>query len=169
MQVPARHAVKHTPLQPPFPKEFETAIFGKGCFWSVEQSFWELDGVYTTAAGYAGGALEHPTYSDVCSGETGHAEVVLVVYDPTIIAFERLLQRFWKAHRPYSSSNNDARRHDQYRSVIFTTTPEQLSAATESRKHIQSLLTGDQRVTTEIASAPTFYYAEARHQQYAAK
>ena len=169
MQVPAHHLVKHTSLQPPFPEHLEIAIFGKGCFWGVEESFWELDGVFTTAVGYAGGDLEHPTYAEVCTGDTGHAEVVLVVYDPAVIRYERLLERFWKGHRPIQSNGSLAPSRDQYRSVIFASTPEQLSAASESRDQYQKRLSSSQRITTVIAPAPVFYYAEPKHQQYFAK
>lgn len=169
MRVPQCHFVKNTPLVPPFPENLETAIFGKGCFWGGEQQFWELDGVYTTATGYAGGNLEHPTYADVCAGDTGHAEVVLVVYDPAIVTYERLLRRFWKGHRPIRKKDLFVRARDQYRSIIFTTTEDQILAALASRDRHQNRLPDNVRITTEIAPAPKFYYAEAKHQQYSAK
>lgn len=170
MEVPARHRVKNTPLQPPFPSHLESVIFGRGCFWGVEATFWGISGVYTTAVGYAGGTLEHPTYSDVCGGETGHTEVVLVVYDPGMVSFEKLLDIFWKGHRPYQSSTQKANRKDQYRSVIFTTTEAQRISAVASRDRIQQQCNDkDVCVATEVSPAPVFYYAEARHQQYSAR
>jgi len=169
MRVPDRHFVNGTPLQPPFPQHLETAIFGLGCFWGAEKRFWETKGVYSTAVGYAGGTLEHPTYSDVCGGDTGHAEVVLVVYDPELISYEQLLASFWQRHNPARSirSRNDS--DYQYRSVIFTTSAAQAQAARDSRERYQNALSGDDRVSTEIAPAPEFYYAEQKHQQYSAK
>jgi peptide-methionine (S)-S-oxide reductase len=163
------HRIKQTPLHPPFPDHLESIIFGKGCFWGVEQSFWEIEGVYTTAAGYAGGSFIDPTYHDVCDGNSGHAEVVLVVYNPEIVTLERLLARFWKGHRPLGQKSYKVSKRDQYRSVIYTTTPEQLEAALASRDNHQKTLPDDCQVTTEIRPAPTFYYAEPRHQQYFAK
>lgn len=167
MQVPERHFVKGTPLEPPFPNHMEIAFFGMGCFWGAEKRFWEIDGVYSTAAGYAGGELQHPTYSDVCSGDTGHAEVVLVVYDPEKVSYEQLIDSFWQGHNPARAGSVDSRY--QYRSVVFTTTAKQATAARESRERFQSGLPADRWISTEIAPAPIFYYAEARHQQYSAK
>ena len=164
------HAVKGTRLLPPFPDGLETAIFGKGCFWGVERRFWELGGVYSTAAGYAGGELEHPTYRDVCSGTTGHAEVVLVVYDPAKITYEKLLEVFWNGHRPGKQGRGRIYK-DQYRSVIFTTTAAQETSAQASlQRYQQGLgLADDEQVASEVLPAPTFYYAEQYHQQYQAK
>ena len=169
MRVPERHFVRGTPLSPPFAKHLETAIFGMGCFWGAEKEFWETKGVHSTAVGYAGGILEHPTYSDVCSGNTGHAEVVLVVYDPQTVSYEQLLNRFWRGHSPTQSSRSRDNSDNQYRSIIFTTTAVQAEAALNSRERYQQGFTGNSRVSTEIATAPTFYYAEERHQQYSAK
>jgi peptide-methionine (S)-S-oxide reductase len=168
MRVPDHHFVKGTSLQPPFPEQLQIAIFGRGCFWSVEKRFWEMNGVYSTAVGYAGGTLLHPTYSDVCSGTTGHAEVVQVVYDPQLVSYEQLLNSFWQGHNPGRSSSDDDS-GNQYRSVIFTTTAEQAIAAQESLQRYERGLSGKGCVSTQIVSAPTFYYAEERHQQYSAK
>jgi peptide-methionine (S)-S-oxide reductase len=171
IQVPDSHFVNDTPLQPPFPKGLKTAIFGMGCFWGAEKRFWELEGVYTTAVGYAGGELEHPTYSEICSNDTHHAEVVLVVYDPEVISYERLLKIFWKNHNPTQGFREGNDVGSQYRSVIFTTSTEQHRAAKQSLERYQEALTleGQDRITTEIAPAPPFYYAEEKHQQYLAK
>ena len=170
MQVPDRHFVRGTSLQPPFSKTLETATFGMGCFWGAEKRFWEMTGVYSTAVGYAGGTLEHPTYADVCSGTTGHAEVVLVVYDPQLVSYEQLLDSFWQGHSPGRSLRSGDESSDyQYRSVIFTNSGVQMAAARASRERYQSSLSGDSRVSTQIATAPAFYYAEEKHQQYSAK
>lgn len=169
MRVPESHFVHGTPLTPPFAKHLETAIFGMGCFWGAEKGFWEMEGVYSTAVGYAGGVLEHPTYSDVCSGDTGHAEVVLVVYDPEKVSYEQLLKTFWRGHSPARRSRSSDDSGYQYRSAIFTTMAAQAETAHESRERYENELSGDDRVFTEIADAPTFYYAEEKHQQYSAK
>lgn len=171
MQVPDSHFVNGTPLQPPFPKGMKTAIFGMGCFWGAEKRFWELEGVYTTAVGYVGGNLEHPTYSEVCTGDTHHAEVVLVVYDPEVISYERLLKSFWERHNPTQGFRQGNDVGSQYRSVIFTTSTEQDRVAKQSLDRYQETLSleGQDRISTEIAPAPPFYYAEEKHQQYLAK
>ena len=171
MTVPDSHFVNGTDMTAPFPAGFEVAIFGMGCFWGAEKRFWELEGVYTTAVGYAGGELEHPTYQEVCNGNTGHAEVVLVVIDPSIISYEQLLKNYWEGHNPTQGHRQGNDVGSQYRSVIFTTSDIQLSIASSSLEQYQEQLTiaGYDRITTEIESAPTFYYAEEYHQQYLAK
>src|SRR5271170_4905446 len=169
--VPARHEVLGTPLKGPFPDGVETAIFGMGCFWGAERIFWQASGVYTTAVGYAGGFTPNPTYEEVCSGQTGHTEVVLVVYDPGEISFATLLKTFWEAHDPTQGMRQGNDVGTQYRSAIYTSTPEQRRAAEESRQEYERSLkrAGYAAVTTEIADAPPFYYAEDYHQQYLAK
>ena len=171
MAVPARHFVNGHPLQPPFPPQMQTAVFGLGCFWGAERYFWELDGVYSTAAGYAGGYTPNPTYQEVCSGMTGHNEVVLVVYDPAIIDYERLLKVFWEAHDPTQGMRQGNDVGTQYRSGIYTYTPEQKSQAIAAKEAYQRSLSqaGYGTIGTEIVDAPEFYYAEAYHQQYLAK
>jgi peptide-methionine (S)-S-oxide reductase len=171
MPIPASHFVNGTELEPPFPAGLETAVFGMGCFWGAEKRFWELEGVYTTAVGYAGGSLLHPTYREVCGGDTGHAEVVLVVYDPTVIGYEELLRSFWESHNPTQGFRQGYDIGSQYRSVIIASTDAQLSKAEASRMHYeeQLSLTGHDRITTEIELATSFYYAEEKHQQYLAK
>jgi peptide-methionine (S)-S-oxide reductase len=166
------HFVKGHPLDPPFPPGTEEVLFGMGCFWGAERKFWQAgEGVYVTAVGYAGGATKNATYEDVCSGRTGHAEVVRVVYDPAIISFEALLRLFWESHDPTQGMRQGNDVGSQYRSAIYVTTPEQLAAAEASRTAYQQVLTraGYAPITTEIKSAPPFYYAEAYHQQYLAK
>ncbi len=167
MQVADSHAVLGTPLKGPFPDGMEQVIFGMGCFWGVERLFWELDGVYTTAAGYSGGTTVNPNYEETSSGVTGHAESVLVVYDPEKVSFEELLATFWENHRPTTPFRADGV-GSQYRSAIFTTTPEQLEAAIASRDHYQARLKdrGYTKIHTEIHEADEFYYAEDYHQQY---
>jgi peptide-methionine (S)-S-oxide reductase len=171
IQVPPRHTVLGTPLLPPFPEGSERAIFGMGCFWGAERKFWELDGVYTTAAGYAGGYTKNPTYREVCSGATGHAEVVLVVYDPKKVSYPELLRVFWESHDPTQGMRQGNDAGTQYRSGIYPTTKEQRAAAEESREAFQAELRkkGFGAITTEIADEPPFYYAEDYHQQYLAK
>ncbi|UTV29484.1 peptide-methionine (S)-S-oxide reductase MsrA [Photobacterium atrarenae] len=171
MLVPASHDVHGTTLTPPFPDGLETAIFGMGCFWGAEKRFWTLKGVYTTAVGYAGGDLVHPTYMEVCGRHTGHAEVVLVVYDPAIISYAQLLASFWEGHDPTQGLRQGNDVGSQYRSVIFTTSDEQAEAAHRSREHYEQKLlrAGFNPITTEIKAAPAFYYAEEKHQQYLAK
>jgi len=171
MMVPARHVVLGTPLQPPFPAGIERAVFGMGCFWGAERRFWQLPGVYTTAAGYAGGYTKNPTYREVCSGLTGHAEVVLVAFDPKKISFEELLRVFWESHDPTQGMRQGNDVGTQYRSTIYTSTPEQRRAAEASRDAYQGMLekAGYGRISTELREEPPFYYAEDYHQQYLAK
>jgi peptide-methionine (S)-S-oxide reductase len=166
--VPERHAVLGTPLKPPFPDGTQLAQFGLGCFWGAEQLFWELDGVYTTAVGYSGGHTQNPTYQEVCGGRTGHAETVLVAYDPARISYEDLLRAFWEGHDPTQGMRQGNDMGTQYRSAIYTYTDAQREAALTSREGYQERLreAGHGDITTEIADAPPFYYAEDYHQQY---
>ena len=168
MRVPAKHTVLGNPLKGPFPAGLETAIFGLGCFWGAERKFWQQKGVYTTAAGYAAGLTPNPTYEEVCSGMTGHNEVVLVVFDPKIVSYDALLKLFWESHDPTQGMRQGGDTGTQYRSGIYTTTPAQRKAAEASRDAYQTALTkaGRGAITTEILDAPTFYYAEDYHQQY---
>jgi peptide-methionine (S)-S-oxide reductase len=168
----ARHFVNGHPLDPPFPVGTEEVFFGMGCFWGAERKFWQAgDGVYVTAVGYAGGTTRNATYEDACSGRTGHAEVVRVVYYPAATSFESLLKLFWESHDPTQGMRQGNDVGTQYRSAIYVTTPEQLAAAEASRVAYQRVLTkaGLGAITTEIALAPPFYYAEAYHQQYLAR
>ncbi|WP_363350370.1 peptide-methionine (S)-S-oxide reductase MsrA [Methylocystis echinoides] len=168
----ARHFVNGHPLDPPFPVGTQEALFGLGCFWGAERKFWQAgEAVYVTAVGYAGGTTKNPTYEDVCSGRTGHAEVVRVVYFPTAISFEQLLKLFWESHDPTQGMRQGNDVGTQYRSAIYVSNPEQLAAAEASRAEYQRVLTGAGygAITTEIKQAPPFYYAEAYHQQYLAK
>jgi peptide-methionine (S)-S-oxide reductase len=171
MPVPARHDVLGTPLEPPFPAAIERAVFGMGCFWGAERKFWETDGVYTTAVGYAGGLTPNPTYREVCSGGTGHAEVVLVAFDPAKVAYADLLRVFWENHDPTEGMRQGNDVGTQYRSTIYCATADQLAQATASRDAYQRELTGAGygSITTEIATEPPFYYAEDYHQQYLSK
>ncbi len=171
MPVPEAHHVNGHPLTPPFPEGFEQAVFGMGCFWGAERKFWETRGVYTTAVGYAGGYTPNATYREVCSGMTGHAEVVLVVFDPKVISYDEILRVFWENHDPTQGMRQGNDVGTAYRSAIYTFSPEQLRAAEESRKMFQDRLTaaGFGRITTEISAAPPFYYAEDYHQQYLSK
>jgi peptide-methionine (S)-S-oxide reductase len=171
MSVPDRHFVLGTPLEPPFPAGLEQAIFGLGCFWGAERKFWELPGVYTTAAGYAGGYTRHPTYEEVCSGRTGHTEVVLVVFDPAKVSYAQLLRVFWESHDPTQGMRQGNDVGTQYRSAIYTFSDRQHEAAEASKMVYEQSLAkhGYPPITTEIADAPPFYYAEDYHQQYLAK
>lgn len=171
MPVPKQHFVTQNPLVPPFPEPLQQAVFGMGCFWGVERCFWQLPGVWITAAGYAGGHTPNPTYEEVCSGLTGHAEVVRVVFDPRQIEYLDLLKVFWARHDPTQGMRQGNDVGTQYRSVIYCMNAEQRALAEESRTHFQPLLVraGFANITTEIADAPPFYYAEAYHQQYLAK
>ncbi|WP_277053357.1 peptide-methionine (S)-S-oxide reductase MsrA [Zestomonas thermotolerans] len=171
LPVPERHYVTGNPLQGPFPKGLQQALFGLGCFWGAERRFWQQPGVWTTAAGYAGGLTPNPTYEEVCSGLTGHAEVVLVVFDPRQIGYEQLLKVFWEAHDPTQGMRQGNDIGTQYRSAIYCTDAAQLAAAEASRARFQAELRrhGYGPITTEIAAAPPFYYAEDYHQQYLAK
>jgi peptide-methionine (S)-S-oxide reductase len=171
MPVPDRHYVLGTPLRPPFPEGIETAVFGMGCFWGAERLFWEADGVYTTAVGYAGGYTPNATYEEVCSGSTGHAEVVLVAFDPDKTSYDEMLRLFWEGHDPTQGMRQANDIGTQYRSAIYWTSPEQRERAEASRAMYQERLrdAGHGEITTEIAEAGPFYYAEDYHQQYLAK
>jgi len=171
MPVPERHEVLDTPLEPPFPAGLEQAVFGLGCFWGAERVFWQAPGVYTTAAGYAGGLTPNPTYQEVCSGQTGHAEVVLVVYDPEQTGYEEMLRLFWENHDPTQGMRQGGDVGTQYRSTIYWASEAQRTAAEESRAMYQARLAaaGYGEITTELAEAGPFYYAEDYHQQYLAK
>ncbi len=171
MPVTDKHFVNGNILQPPFCDHLQQIIFGMGCFWGAERSLWQLDGVYTTAVGYSAGITPNPTYDEVCSGRTGHNEVVLVVYDPTIISITQLLKVFWESHDPTQGMRQGNDRGTQYRSGIYTFSDEQKEAAEASRNLFQQHLTkaGYNAITTEILDAAEFYYAEDYHQQYLAK
>jgi peptide-methionine (S)-S-oxide reductase len=171
MKVPAEHFVNRHRLEPPFPAGLAQALFGMGCFWGAERRFWELPGVYSTAVGYAGGHTPNPTYREVCSGLTGHAEVVLVVYDPATIPYEELLRVFWESHDPTQGMRQGNDVGTQYRSVIYHHDAAERAVAETSRDGFQRELAraGYGRITTEIGPAPPFYYAEEYHQQYLAK
>jgi peptide-methionine (S)-S-oxide reductase len=171
LAVPSQHAVLGTPLAPPFPEVMQTGVFGLGCFWGAERDFWEAPGVYTTAVGYAGGFTPNPTYQEVCSGRTGHAEVVLVVFDPTHTSYEEMLRRFWEGHDPTQGMRQGNDVGTQYRSLILYSDELQKAAAQRSRDAYQEKLAGAGygEITTEIAPAGPFYYAEDYHQQYLAK
>ena len=171
MAVPPRHAINGHKMTPPFPAGLERAIFGLGCFWGAERKFWQVPGVWTTAVGYAGGYTPNPTYQEVCSGRTGHAEVVLVVFDPAQLSYERLLQVFWESHDPTQGMRQGNDTGTQYRSAVYVTSEAQRLAALASRDAFQQALgaAGYGPITTEIAEAGTFYYAEEYHQQYLAK
>ncbi len=171
MIVPERHFVLGTPLLPPFPAGFAQAVFGMGCFWGAERKFWQVPGVYTTAVGYAGGHTPNPTYREVCSGQTGHAEVVLVVFDPARTSYEALLQVFWENHDPTQGMRQGNDVGTQYRSALYWFTEAQRSLAEVSQAAYGRALAAARfgAVTTEIREAPAFYYAEDYHQQYLAK
>ena len=171
MPIPAAHHVHGRPIAPPFPPGLEQAVVGLGCFWGAERVFWKTPGVFTTAVGYAGGLTPNPTYDEVCSGLTGHTEVVLVVFDPAAVTFEALLATFWESHDPTQGMRQGNDRGTQYRSAIYCASDAQLRAATASRDAYARALaaTGHGAITTEIAAAPAFYYAEGYHQQYLAK
>jgi peptide-methionine (S)-S-oxide reductase len=171
MPVPASHHVLGTPLEPPFPEDTETAVFGMGCFWGAERDFWQTPGVYTTAVGYAGGETPNATYEEVCSGRTGHAEVVLVVYRPSEVSYEELLRAFWEGHDPTQGMRQGNDVGTQYRSAIYTTSDAQREAAVASRERYGAKLreAGYGEITTEVEPAREFFYAEDYHQQYLAK
>jgi peptide-methionine (S)-S-oxide reductase len=171
MPVPPRHAVNGAPLEPPFPEGLEQAVFGMGCFWGAERKFWQAEGVYTTAVGYAGGHTPNPTYEEVCSGRTGHAEVVLVVFDPRRTSYDAMLRIFWENHDPTQGMRQGNDVGTQYRSAIYWYSESQRAAAERSCDAYQRALSsrGLGEITTEIAHAPEFYYAEDYHQQYLAK
>ncbi|MGI5525546.1 peptide-methionine (S)-S-oxide reductase MsrA [Micromonospora sp. CA-259024] len=170
MPVADRHEVLGTPLKGPFPEGLQVAVFGMGCFWGAERLFWTLPGVYTTSAGYAGGITRNPTYEETCSGRTGHAEVVQVVYDPSKIAYEDLLKVFWENHDPTQGMRQGNDVGTQYRSAIYTTTDQQRTIAESSRDAFQPIVTraGKGEITTEIAPLGSYYFAEDYHQQYLA-
>ena len=171
MPVPAKHFVNGRPLQPPFPEGLELALFGLGCFWGAERKFWQAPGVFTTAVGYAAGLTPNPTYDEVCSGRTGHNEVVRVVIDPKLTSFADLLKIFWESHDPTQGMQQGNDVGTQYRSGIYVYSGEQRRAAEKSRAAYQQVLSraGYGAITTEILDAPEFYYAEDYHQQYLAK
>jgi peptide-methionine (S)-S-oxide reductase len=171
MPVPATHYVNGNPLQGPFPAHLRQAIFGMGCFWGVERKFWQVEGVFTTAVGYAAGVTPNPSYQEVCSGQTGHNEVVLVVFDPALISYEQLLTLFWEGHNPTQGMRQGNDMGTQYRSGIYAFDQEQQTLAEASLLAFQPALTraGYGAITAEILPAPEFYYAEDYHQQYLAK
>jgi peptide-methionine (S)-S-oxide reductase len=174
MTVPARHEILHTPLRPPFPDGVDTAVFGMGCFWGAERIFWQAPGVYTTAVGYAGGFTPNPTYEEVCSGRTGHAEVVLVAFDTAQTSYEEMLRLFWEGHDPTQGMRQGNDVGSQYRSAIYCADDAQRAAAQASKEAYQQMLTaaGHGEITTEIVQidrAHPMYYAEGYHQQYLAK
>ncbi|MBD2580012.1 peptide-methionine (S)-S-oxide reductase MsrA [Oscillatoria sp. FACHB-1406] len=171
MSVPAQHYVNSNPLKPPFPEGLETAMFGLGCFWGAERKFWQQEGVFVTAVGYAAGVTPNPTYQEVCSGRTGHNEVVLVVFDPKIIDYSELLKVFWESHNPTQGMRQGNDTGTQYRSGIYVYSDRQRQLAETSKASYQEALSaaGYGEITTEILDAPEFYYAEAYHQQYLAK
>jgi peptide-methionine (S)-S-oxide reductase len=171
MPIPDRHYVNGAPLAGPWPDGTKTAIFALGCFWGAEKDFWQLPGVVSTAVGYAGGYTPNPTYREACSGQTGHAEAVLVAYDPQKISYERLLKTFWEDHDPTQGMRQGSDAGTQDRSAIYATDADQLRVAEASRDMYQEQLTaaGYGQITTEIREAPEFYYAEDYHQQYLAK
>jgi peptide-methionine (S)-S-oxide reductase len=171
MRVPAAHEVLGNPIAPPFPEGLEQAVLGLGCFWGAERVFWQAPGVYTTAVGYAGGFTENPTYEEVCSGRTGHTEAVLVVFDPQETSYDEILRLFWENHDPTQGMRQGNDQGTQYRSAIYTVDEAQRAAADASRERFQAELAkaGFGEITTEIAAAGPFYYAEPYHQQYLAK
>jgi peptide-methionine (S)-S-oxide reductase len=171
MAVPPKHHVNGAPLEPPFPEGLEEAVFGLGCFWGAERKFWQTPGVYSTSVGYAGGVTPHPTYEEVCSGRTGHTEVVQVVFNPHEITFGELLKVFWENHDPTQGMRQGNDVGTQYRSAIFTYGPEQKAEALASREAYEAALKakGLNAITTEITDAPEFYFAEDYHQGYLAK
>ena len=171
LKVPEMHFVNGHRIVPPFPTGLREAIFGLGCFWGAEKLFWQLPGVYSTSVGYAGGFTPNPTYEEVCTADTGHAEVVRVIYDPQKVSYQELLKQFWEAHDPTQGMRQGNDTGTQYRSVIYALDPQQRAAAEESKRIYQARLSAAGRgtITTEILDAPKFYYAEDYHQQYLAK
>ena len=171
MEVPDKHFANGHPIKGPFPAGMQQAVFGMGCFWGAERLFWQTKGVYSTAVGYAGGETKNPSYEEVCSGLTNHAEVVLVVFDPKVISYEQLLKVFWEGHDPTQGMRQGNDRGTQYRSTIYAYGDEQLAAARKSKEMFQPALTkkGYGPITTEIRQAPELYYAEDYHQQYLGK
>ena len=166
-----RHFISGQPIVEPVPEGLEKAIFGLGCFWGAERLFWQLEGVFSTAVGYAGGLTAHPTYEEVCSGQTGHTEVVLVYYDPNLISYEKLLTTFWESHDPTQGMRQGNDRGTQYRSAIYPTTKQQIETSLASQSRFQTALStnGYDSITTENKELERFYYAEDYHQQYLAK
>jgi peptide-methionine (S)-S-oxide reductase len=165
-----RHYVLGKLIQPPFPAGMEQAVFGMGCFWGVERLFWQQEGVYTTAVGYSGGSTPNPTYEEVCSGQTGHNEVVLVVFDPLLISYKALLRLFWENHNPTQGMRQGNDRGTQYRSAIYCfSNAQQAEAETSRQRYVEKLAQASGEITTEIQPAGPFYYAETYHQQYLAK
>jgi peptide-methionine (S)-S-oxide reductase len=171
MSVPERHFVNGRALRAPYPAGMEKAIFALGCFWGAERVFWQTTGVWVTAVGYAGGSTPNPTYEEVCSGRTGHTEAVLVVFDPSSVSYEELLKLFWESHDPTQGMRQGNDIGTQYRSAIYTFSPQQRRAAEATRAAYQAQIeaAGWGKITTEIADAPQFYFAEPYHQQYLAK
>jgi peptide-methionine (S)-S-oxide reductase len=171
MPIPGRHDVLGTPIGPPFPEGFERAVFGMGCFWGAERIFWQTEGVYTTAVGYAGGFTPNPTYEEVCSAATGHTEAVLVVFDPAVTSYDAMLKLFWEGHDPTQGMRQGNDVGTQYRSAVYWASEAQRDAALASRDAYAERLSGAGYgpITTEIAEAGPFYYAESYHQQYLAK
>jgi peptide-methionine (S)-S-oxide reductase len=171
MPVAPKHVVNGAPMVPPFPAGAEMAMFAMGCFWGAERKFWKIRGVVSTMVGYAAGFTPNPTYREVCSGRTGHAEVVRVVFDPTVVRYEELLRVFWESHDPTSGMRQGGDVGTQYRSGVYAYGPEQRRAAEASREVYQKVLSaaGHRKITTEIVDAPEFYYAEDYHQQYLEK
>ncbi len=165
------HAVNGHPIHPPFPEHLQQAVFGMGCFWGAERKFWQQAGVFSTAVGYAGGFTPNPTYQEICTGMTGHAEVVLVVFDPSMVSYRELLAIFWESHNPTQGMRQGNDVGTQYRSVIYCRDDDQLQTAIASLRQYQTQLTAADlaEITTEIRAAPPFYYAEEDHQQYLAK
>lgn len=171
LKIPATHFVNGKPLAPPYPDGMDEIIVGLGCFWGAERKFWQAPGVYVTVVGYAGGSTPNPTYEEVCSGRTGHAEVVRVIFDPSVISLDAILKLFWENHDPTQGMRQGGDVGTQYRSALYATSDAQLGAALASKSAYQHELTraGYGTITTEIAKAPAFYNAEAYHQQYLAK
>jgi peptide-methionine (S)-S-oxide reductase len=171
MPVPVAHFILNTPMQGPWPDDMEMAMFGLGCFWGAERKFWQMDGVYSTQVGYAAGLTPNPSYEEVCSGGTGHNEVVQVIYDPKIVSFEALLSMFWESHNPTQGMRQGNDVGTQYRSGIYCFNDQQAQMAEASREAFQAKLTeaGYGPITTEIIGVPAFYYAEDYHQQYLGK
>lgn len=171
IEISGTHFVNGATMTPPFPDGLETAYFGMGCFWGAERVFWMIDGVFSTAVGYAGGTTANPSYEDVCSGRTGHTEAVMVVFDPEVVSYDDLLRRFWEAHDPTQGMRQGPDRGSQYRSAIYTTTDAQYAAAVASRDRYADELAsaGFGVITTEIEPASDFFYAEEYHQQYLAR
>ena len=171
MPVKNVHYVSNHPIQPPFPDHLQQAVFGLGCFWGAEKVFWNTEGVYSTAVGYCAGLTKNPTYQEVCSGQTGHNEVILVVFDPKIVTYTSLLELFWQSHNPTQGMRQGNDRGTQYRSGIYTFSDEQKEQALQSRVHYQNQLNqnGYGEITTEVIETAPFYYAEEYHQQYLAK